>query len=172
MAASIIARICRIGFRDLRRTSELCNEGLKTTRREVGGALVVLQRESGRLIVVAMITAVAFTVYPVRDVANARKFYESALGLKLTHNFRDEWLEYDLGDTTFAISSMDRDHQPGLKGAVVAFEAEDFDAFIKRLKAAGATFIHDTFETPVCRMAVVADPEGNHVIIHQRHAAT
>jgi predicted enzyme related to lactoylglutathione lyase len=26
-------------------------------------------------------------------------------------------------------------------------------------------------ETPVCRMAVIADPDGNHLIIHKRHAA-
>jgi predicted enzyme related to lactoylglutathione lyase len=134
--------------------------------------LVVLQPECRGLIVAAMITAMAFTVYPVSDIPNARGFYESILGLKLTHNFRDEWLEYDLGDSTFAISSMDIDHQPGLKGAVVAFETDDYDAFINRLKTAGATFIQDTFDTPVCRMAVVADPDGNHVIIHKRHAAT
>lgn len=115
-----------------------------------------------------MITSVAFTVYPVRDMPKARGFYEDMLGLKLTHDFRGEWLEYDLGDTTFAISTMDVNHQAGAKGALIAFETSDYEAFIKRLKDKGATFVMDTFETPVCRMAVVADPDGNHVVIHQR----
>jgi len=116
----------------------------------------------------AMISSIAFTSYPVRDMGRARRFYENALGLKLTHNFHDEWVEYDIWDTTFAISNMDSDHQAGAKGALVAFETDDYDAFIQRLKDKGATFVHDTFETPVCRMAVVADPDGNHVVIHKR----
>jgi predicted enzyme related to lactoylglutathione lyase len=116
-----------------------------------------------------MITSVAFTVYPVRDMAKARAFYEGALGLNLTHDFRGEWLEYDLGDTTFAISTMDNNHQAGAKGALVAFETDDLDAFIQRLKGKGVTFVMDTFETPVCRMAVVADPDGNQLVIHKRH---
>jgi len=131
-----------------------------------------LQRESRRLIVAAMITAIAFTVYPVRDIPKARAFYESVLGLKLTHSFRDEWLEYDLGEGTFAITSMDIGRKPGAEGAVVAFETGAYESFLKRLKDAKVKFVLDTFETPVCRMAVVADPEDNHIIIHQRHATT
>ena len=118
-----------------------------------------------------MITSLAFTVYPVKDIAKAKAFYESVLGLKLTHDFRGEWLEYDLGDSTFAITSIDMQHTPGAKGAVVAFEVSDLEAFMKRLKELGVTFVLDVMETPVCRMAVIADPDGNHLIIHKRHAA-
>ena len=42
-----------------------------------------------------MITSIAFFVYPVRDIATSRRFYEDILGLKLATNFRDEWIEYD-----------------------------------------------------------------------------
>jgi predicted enzyme related to lactoylglutathione lyase len=116
-----------------------------------------------------MITSIAFTVYPVSDMARARKFYEHTLGLKLTHNFRDEWVEYDLGDATFAITTMDMGHPPGSKGAVVGFEVTDLDAFVKRLKDRAVPFVLDIMQTAVCRMAVIEDPDKNHITIHKRH---
>lgn len=116
-----------------------------------------------------MIRSIAFTVYPIRDINASRTFYEDKLGLKLSANFRDEWLEYDLGDTTFALTTLDMGHFPGAKGAVVAFEVDDFEASIAALKVKAVPFVVDPFATPVCRMAVVADPDGNHVTIHQRN---
>ncbi len=113
-----------------------------------------------------MIESVAFTVYPVKDMARSRKFYEEVLGLRMTHNWTDQWVEYDLGDTTFAITSMDDTHQPGAKGAVIAFEVADFDKYTALLKQRAATF--ELLDTPVSRMAVLKDPDGNEIIIHKR----
>src|SRR5687767_14555288 len=48
-----------------------------------------------------MFRKVAFTMYPITDVARARKFYEETLGLKhgLMGNQGDSyWIEYDLSD--------------------------------------------------------------------------
>jgi len=117
-----------------------------------------------------MITSIAFTVYPVRDMARSRNFYEGVLGLTLSSNFEDVWVEYDLGDSTFAITTTDMGHTPGAKGAVVAFEVSDLDAFMNTLKEKQITFVVDIFPTPVCRMAVIEDPDGNHITIHKRHA--
>ena len=116
-----------------------------------------------------MITSVAFTVYPVSDMARARRFYEMVLGLPAGSNFGDVWVEYDVGDSTFAVTTADMGHPPGAKGAVVAFEVADLDAFVKTLKEKSVTFVVDVFETPVCRMAVIEDPDGNHITIHKRH---
>ena len=44
---------------------------------------------------------------------------------------------------------------------------EDFDTAIKSLKDAGARFAAEGIESPVCRMAVVQDPDGNKIIIHK-----
>jgi extradiol dioxygenase family protein len=63
-----------------------------------------------------MITSIAFTVYPVTDMAHTRRFYEDVLGLKIGRNFCDEWVEYDRGDSTFAITTMDMQRTPGAKG--------------------------------------------------------
>ena len=117
-----------------------------------------------------MITAIAFFVYPVRDVARARHFYEDILGLKLETNFRDEWIEYDVNGSTFAITTMDPTHEAGAKGGAIAFEVDDLDQTLSRLKEQQVKFVLETTETSVCRFAVVADPDGNEVIIHKRKA--
>jgi len=116
-----------------------------------------------------MITSIAFTVYPVTDITRSRNFYEDVLGMTLSNNFRDEWLEYDLGDSSFAITNLDMGHTPGAKGAVVAFEATDLDSFVTTLKEKSVTFVAEIFPTPVCRMAVIQDPDGNHITIHKRN---
>jgi catechol 2,3-dioxygenase-like lactoylglutathione lyase family enzyme len=117
-----------------------------------------------------MIREVAFFCYPVADVPQARRFYEDILGLKLAHNFRDEWLEYDISGTTLAITSPDATHKPGLTGGVMAFEVDDLDAFVARLKEKQVRFVRETMATPVCRVAAISDPDGNEIIIHKRNS--
>lgn len=115
-----------------------------------------------------MITAMAFTVYPVSDMARSGRFYENVLGLTAGYVLGDQWVEYDVGGSTFAVTTTDMGHPPGAKGAVVAFETTDLDAFVKRLKEQSVPFVVEMFSTPVCRMAVIEDPDRNHVTIHQR----
>jgi len=116
-----------------------------------------------------MITSMAFTVYPVREMARSRRFYEHVLGLTVGYTFGDVWVEYDVGGSTFAITTTDMGHPPGAKGAVVAFETTDLDACVKSLKEKSVTFVLEPVSTPVCRMAVIQDPDENHVTIHKRH---
>lgn len=115
-----------------------------------------------------MITSMAFTVYPVSDMARARAFYEHVLGLRISDNYRDVWVEYDVAGSTFAITT-DMGHVPGAKGAVVAFEVSDLDGFVHKMKERAVTFVTEPFDTPVCRMAVIADQDGNHITLHKRH---
>lgn len=116
-----------------------------------------------------MITSMAFTVYPVSDMARARTFYEHVLGLPVSDNYRDVWVEYDVGGSTFAITTTDMGHIPGAKGAVVAFEVSDLDGFVHKMKERAVSFVTEIFDTPVCRMAVIADQDGNHITLHKRH---
>ena len=119
------------------------------------------------------ITEIAFTCYPVTDMARARAFYENILGLKPTMVVGSpggqQWTEYEIGGGAFSLGQAPG-WNPVSDGASVAFEMEDFDAAIAELKAAGVTFKMEPFPTPVCRMAFVLDPEGNTVCIHKRHA--
>ncbi|MDC4203280.1 MAG: VOC family protein [Candidatus Manganitrophus sp.] len=116
-----------------------------------------------------MIQSIAFTMYPVTNMARSRKFYEEVLGLKVSSTFGEQWIEYDLGGNTFAITSMNIGRTPGAKGASVGFEVSDFEAFTKGLKEKSVKFILDNYETPVCRMSVIEDPDQNHITIHKLH---
>ena len=117
-----------------------------------------------------MINSIAFIVYPASNAAKARQFYEGVLGLKVESNFQDRWIEYDVAGQTFAISDMMTDNKPGAQGAGVGFEVDDLDETIAQLKKANVKFLMDVFQTPVCRMAVIADPDGNGIVIHKRNA--
>lgn len=120
------------------------------------------------------IKEIAFTGYPVTDVARARKFYEGLLNLALTTQFEHDgkrWIEYDVGPATLAISNMSADKwKPSADGPSVALEVEDFDAAIGALREAGVIFLIEPMDSGVCRMAIIADPDGNSLAIHQRHA--
>jgi catechol 2,3-dioxygenase-like lactoylglutathione lyase family enzyme len=116
----------------------------------------------------AMITSLAFVVYPVSDIVAARKFYEEILGLRLTHEFGGEWFEYDLGDTTFAITSTDADHAVPVRSGLAAFEVDDLNAEVARLEGMAIPLASAISETPVCRFARLHDPDGSEIILHQR----
>jgi predicted enzyme related to lactoylglutathione lyase len=111
---------------------------------------------------------IAFTGIPVTDMRRARAFYEGVLGLKVSGEFGEgRWVEYGLGSDTIAIGSVGDEWKPSEDGTSVAIEVEDFDAAIKSLKEKNARFAAEGIESPVCRMAVVQDPDGNKIIIHK-----
>ena len=114
-----------------------------------------------------MIKHFAFFCVPVSDVAKAREFYEGKLGLTLTFNHQDCWVEYDIGESTIAITTMAEGLKPGSPGGTVALEVHDLDSAVAELKAQGVPIFKDIFESPVCRMAVVGDPDSNGIILHQ-----
>ena len=114
-----------------------------------------------------MIKEIAFTAYPVTDMARARAFYEGVLGLTVETNHGDKWVEYDLGGMTFVIQNYTGETPSGSRG-LVAFEVDDLDAVVARLKEAGTPFTMDVTESPICRFAMVTDPDGSAVWVHHR----
>ncbi|MEY2563092.1 MAG: hypothetical protein QOH88_1285 [Verrucomicrobiota bacterium] len=113
-------------------------------------------------------TNIAFTGIPVTDMKRARSFYEGVLGLKTSGEYAEGvWVEYDIGGDTIAIGSVGDQWKPSSDGTSVAIEVENFEEAIKELKAAGTKFDAENVDSPVCRMAVVKDPDGNKIIIHK-----
>jgi predicted enzyme related to lactoylglutathione lyase len=116
-----------------------------------------------------MFRKVAFTMYPVRDVARARKFYEETLGFTagLAGGQGDMyWVEYDLpGGGCFAITNTTGE-APGA-GGTIAFEVRDLARLIEELKGKGVSFKSDVIRGPRCQMAVCLDSEGNSILLHQ-----
>lgn len=120
------------------------------------------------------ITEIAFSCYPVNDMARARKFYEDVLGLKPTMIVGEpggmQWTEYEIATGTLSLGAGAPDWKPTATGCSVGLEVEDFDAAIAHLKANGVKFKMEPFPTPVCHMAFIFDPEGNLVCIHKRNS--
>ena len=119
-----------------------------------------------------MIKHIAFTMYPVKDMARARGFYEDVLGLgKGNEKAGGKWVEFYLENGCFAITNM-TPVQPGASmGGSIAFEVENLDAAMVKIAAANTVVKVPPFPTPVCRMAYVLDPEGNAVCLHEKKPA-
>jgi predicted enzyme related to lactoylglutathione lyase len=116
-----------------------------------------------------MIKEIAFTGTPVTDMKRARQFYEGVLGFKPTHEGAGGmWVEYDFGNGTFGIGCYGDAWKPASDGTCIAFEADDLDALMAKLKSGGVKVAMDITDTPVCRFAIVCDPDGNKVMMHKR----
>lgn len=117
---------------------------------------------------------IAFSCYPVTDMARARKFYEEILHLTPTMTVGEpggmQWTEYEIGSGALSLGCGAPDWHPRSDGYSVGLEMEDFDAAIAELKSKGVKFKMEPFPTPVCKMAFISDPDGNTLCIHKRHA--
>jgi predicted enzyme related to lactoylglutathione lyase len=117
-----------------------------------------------------MITEIAFTGIPVTDIKRARSFYEGALGLKPgMESAGGMWVEYDVAGGTLGLGCYGDAWKPASDGTCVAFEVDDIDAECARLKTKGVPFAMELTPTPVCRFAIIADPDGNKILIHKRN---
>ena len=115
-----------------------------------------------------MVKHIAFTVYPVTDMVRARAFYEGDLGLKPSMDFEGKWVEYDLSGACFALTTMMGGVTPSASaGGQIAFEVDNVGRMIETLRKKGVQVIIEPMSSPVCRLAVVSDPEGNGVILHR-----
>ncbi len=118
-----------------------------------------------------MIKNVAFVAVAVSDPERARKFYQETLELKPGMSaMGGAWIEYELGDTTIGVGCHP-DWKPSRDGTSIAFEVDDIDATIAKLKERGVTFEMEKIETPVCFMAQFRDPDGNKLLVHKRKSA-
>jgi predicted enzyme related to lactoylglutathione lyase len=114
------------------------------------------------------IKGIGFVAIPVTDIERARSFYEEVLGLRTSDEMMGgKWIEYAVGDDTLAIANVSDTWTPSEQGTGAAFEVEDFDEAIRRLKDRHVRFAAEPFETPCCHMAIVQDPDGNKLMIHK-----
>ena len=117
------------------------------------------------------VSEIAFIGYPVTNMPRARAFYEQLLGLTAATEFEHEgkqWIEYDVGTATLAITNTSTEWKPSADGPCVAFEVANFEDALQSLRAAGVRFYTEPLDLPSCRLAVVSDPDGNSVALHQR----
>ena len=114
-----------------------------------------------------MFEKIAFTMLPVKDMKRARAFYEKTLGLTVgSRSSNGVWTEYDLPRGGCVALFATQSAEPG-GGGSLAFEVADLDALIAQLDAKGVYFEARMVQSPVCRMSILKDSEGNSLVLHE-----
>ena len=112
------------------------------------------------------ITEIAFTGIPVTDMKRAREFYEGVLGLQPDPEMTSAmWTEYPIGSGTLAIACIGDMWKPSDQGTSAALEVESLEEAIARLEEKKVAF--EKYDSHVCRMAAIQDPDGNKLVIHK-----
>lgn len=116
----------------------------------------------------AIIKDIAFVGYPVKNMAESRKFYEGLLELVPDPEMNnDSWVEYPIGTGTLTLGQMEG-WNPSNEGAQVALEVENIDLLVKKLKENNVKIQLEIQMFPNCMMAMVNDPDGSVIILHQK----
>jgi len=116
-----------------------------------------------------MFAKVAFTMYPVKDMARAELFYRETLGLgRSSGSVERGWVEFDLPNGGCLALTTHSGSQPSAgAGGTIAFEVDDLDRLVEELKAKNVALPATDIQSPVCRMAMCIDSEGNRIVLHQ-----
>lgn len=118
--------------------------------------------------------AVDFVSYSVSDMDRSEAFYRDVLGLAVEvprgvpGTRASGYMEFDAGGTAISLTALPELHP----NAIVALAVEDVGAAVEELRGKDVLIAMEPLETPVCFMAVVADPDGNRILLHQRKDGT
>lgn len=119
-------------------------------------------------------TEVAFFGYSVSDFKKAKRFYGDILGLRETVCMGEGddigWMEYDLAGQTLALALAFEHWMPAPSGGQVCLEVCDLDAAVSYLKGYEVNIVQDIQDFSHCRLALISDPDGNTLTIHQKKA--
>ncbi len=116
----------------------------------------------------------AFPILSTPDLARALGFYEELLGGTVTYRFPDDgdaqYVGLDLGSSHLGIGAdPDLDVASGAERFALWVYVNDCDAVVETSRAAGVTILEEPVDQPWGeRVARVADPDGNVVIIGAR----
>jgi predicted enzyme related to lactoylglutathione lyase len=108
----------------------------------------------------------------VTDRGRAAEFYGGLLGLERNPLSSEEWPEFETGNVVLVLSTPEQKGEPEFKPyAAVALRVPDVGASLERVRAGG---VESEFPAPydsgVCHMGFVKDPDGNALILHHRYA--
>ncbi len=117
------------------------------------------------------VLGIDFTFFAVSDMQRSLAFYRDVLGIPLACLVHEgTWAEFEINPGTLVLGQGYEFTPPG--GGTVALAVEDAKATVQELEQAGIQIHAPLGESAVCFWAIVADPDGNHVIVHQRKDKT
>ncbi len=124
----------------------------------------------------ALVTGVDFVSVPTTDLARAREFYGSVLGLEAGNVWEPPGqeplgAEFETGTVTIALIAAERLGIPFEANKVpIAFRVDDVAAARAELESRGVRFVSDIIDSGVCHQAIFEDPDGNALDLHHRYA--
>jgi predicted enzyme related to lactoylglutathione lyase len=121
----------------------------------------------------SLVTGVDFVSVATQDLERAVAFYGEALGLRRSmYKPERNFAEFETGTVTLSVVDPERmgigSFQPN--AAHLALHVEDVAEARAALEARGVAFTGDVFDTGVCHMAFLSDPDGNALMLHHRYA--
>jgi catechol 2,3-dioxygenase-like lactoylglutathione lyase family enzyme len=108
----------------------------------------------------------------VRDRERSAAFYRDVVGLQRNPLSHDEWPEFDTSNVGLLLSTPEQKGEAEFEPKFsIALRVPDVATSMERLQAKGVEFeFPDDFDSTVCHMAFLADPDGNRLILHHRYA--
>ena len=117
------------------------------------------------------VLGIDFTFFAVSDMQKSLAFYRDLLGIPLACLVHEgTWAEFEINPGTLVLGQGDSFAQPG--GGMVALAVDNAKAAVEELEQAGIHTHSPLGESAVCFWAIIEDPDGNRVIIHQRKDKT
>jgi catechol 2,3-dioxygenase-like lactoylglutathione lyase family enzyme len=113
-----------------------------------------------------------FVMYQVSDLKRAAAFYRETLGLSQEMCSEEwKWAEFNCGNVTLALNGGIALPER-IAGGRVALAVDDVIAASAELKSQGVRFELEPTDYSVCHAAVILDPDGNAIVLHQRANGT
>jgi catechol 2,3-dioxygenase-like lactoylglutathione lyase family enzyme len=110
---------------------------------------------------------VDFVTVPTRDVERAVAWYRDVLGLPVSEHTDGE---VEAPNVTLSFWNPEKEgieFKPNEAG--FALRVADVDEARRELEAKGVEFMGETYDSSVCLMGFLKDPDGNTVILHRRY---
>jgi catechol 2,3-dioxygenase-like lactoylglutathione lyase family enzyme len=107
------------------------------------------------------VRAIDFVVVNVSDLERSGAFYRDTLGMDFPlWEDSERWKEFDSPPVALALR-LDKE-SPGVNAAVA----------LEELRGKGVEILSDVGESAVCHTALIEDPDGNLLLLHQRKDGT
>jgi catechol 2,3-dioxygenase-like lactoylglutathione lyase family enzyme len=118
------------------------------------------------------VTGVDFVSVSTRNLASAREFYGTLLGLPCSRVYeRVPGAEFETGNLTLqVVESEALGLELRANNHPIALHVEDVASARAELESRGVSFRGDTIDSGACHMAIFADPDGNVLMLHHRYA--
>jgi catechol 2,3-dioxygenase-like lactoylglutathione lyase family enzyme len=120
---------------------------------------------------VVVIEGTDFISLPTRNLERAERFYGETLGLTRSEDDTD-FVAFETGNVRVLLVDPDAigvEFAPNQNG--FALRVGDVAEARRELESRRVRFFGEIVDTGVRQMAFFADPDGNGIVLHRRHAA-